>query len=40
METLFGSIRYALRQFRLAPVFTLAAVLTLRGVAPPAPPKP
>src|SRR5262249_57788689 len=29
METTFGSIRYALRQFRLSPVFTAAAVLTL-----------
>jgi predicted permease len=29
MSNLPGSIRYALRQFRLAPVFTAAAVLTL-----------
>src|SRR4029077_17816812 len=29
MGTLFASVRYALRQFRLAPVFTIAAVLTL-----------
>jgi predicted permease len=29
MQNLPGSFRYALRQFRLAPIFTLAAVLTL-----------
>jgi predicted permease len=29
MSNLSGSIRYALRQFRMAPVFTAAAVLTL-----------
>lgn len=29
MQNLLGNLRYALRQFRLAPVFTLAAVLTL-----------
>src|SRR5258708_7702253 len=29
MRDLIGNIRYALRQFRLAPVFTVAAVLTL-----------
>jgi predicted permease len=29
MKNLFGEIRYALRQFRSAPVFTAAAVLTL-----------
>ena len=29
MESLVATIRYALRQFRLAPVFTTAAVLTL-----------
>jgi predicted permease len=29
MRKLFGNIRYALRQFRLAPVFTATAVLTL-----------
>jgi predicted permease len=29
VDTLFDSIRYSLRQFRLAPVFTITAVLTL-----------
>src|ERR1700758_3063630 len=29
MENLPGNLRYALRQFRLSPVFTAAAVLTL-----------
>src|SRR6266704_6822807 len=29
MQILPGSLRYALRQFRLSPVFTAAAVLTL-----------
>ncbi len=29
MPSLPGSLRYALRQFRLAPVFTTAAILTL-----------
>src|SRR5262244_1006096 len=29
MRILPGSVRYALRQFRLSPVFTAAAVLTL-----------
>src|SRR6266404_1124063 len=29
MQTLPGSFRYALRQFRLSPVFTAAAILTL-----------
>src|SRR5205823_14034770 len=29
MQSLPGSLRYAFRQFRLAPVFTAAAVLTL-----------
>src|SRR6202140_4043433 len=29
MHNLFGNLRYALRQFRLSPVFTAAAVLTL-----------
>ena len=29
MKNLPGALRYALRQFRLSPVFTLAAILTL-----------
>ena len=29
MENVFGNLRYAMRQFRLSPVFTAAAVLTL-----------
>jgi hypothetical protein len=29
MRDLAGSIRYALRQFRLAPIFTATAILTL-----------
>jgi predicted permease len=29
MENVFGNFRYAMRQFRLSPVFTAAAVLTL-----------
>jgi hypothetical protein len=29
MQTLLGNLRYVLRQFRLSPVFTAAAVLTL-----------
>src|SRR6202140_1149525 len=29
MHNLFGNLRYAARQFRLSPVFTLTAVLTL-----------
>src|SRR2546429_8882425 len=29
MQELFGSLRYAMRQFRRSPVFTAAAVLTL-----------
>ena len=29
MQNLFGDVRYAFRQFRLSPVFTLTAVLTL-----------
>jgi predicted permease len=29
MQSLFGNIRYALRQFRLSPVFTATAMLTL-----------
>jgi len=29
MRDVIGNIRYALRQFRSAPVFTVAAVLTL-----------
>ena len=29
MQNLPGNIRYALRQFRLSPVFTLAAIFTM-----------
>src|ERR1700756_5744175 len=29
MRDLFGTIRYTFRQFRLSPVFTIAAILTL-----------
>src|ERR1700724_442655 len=29
MQNLIGGLRYAVRQFRLSPVFTVAAVLTL-----------
>ena len=29
MTNLFANIRYALRQFRMSPVFTVAAMLTL-----------
>jgi hypothetical protein len=29
MQNLPGSLRYTLRQFRLSPVFTVAAILTL-----------
>ena len=29
MENLFGNVRYSLRQFRMSPVFTTAAILTL-----------
>ena len=29
MRNLFGNLRYAVRQFRMSPVFTVAAVLTL-----------
>ena len=29
MKSLLGNLRYAIRQFRLSPVFTAAAVLTL-----------
>src|SRR6476620_11799139 len=29
MSNLISNIRYALRQFRLAPIFTIAAILTL-----------
>src|SRR6202162_33249 len=29
MQNLLGNLRYAVRQFRLSPVFTTAAVLTL-----------
>src|SRR5256712_2227512 len=29
MQNLSGNLRYAVRQFRMSPVFTLAAVLTL-----------
>ena len=30
MQNLLGMLRYTLRQFRLSPVFTAAATLTLR----------
>jgi len=29
MQNIVGDIRYTLRQFRLSPIFTAAAVLTL-----------
>ena len=29
MQKLLGNLRYVLRQFRLSPVFTVAAMLTL-----------
>jgi hypothetical protein len=29
MQNLVGNLRYALRQFRMSPVFTAAAILTL-----------
>src|SRR6202050_49497 len=29
MQNLVGNLRYAMRQFRLSPIFTVAAVLTL-----------